>query len=89
MIIDTTCSVMERKMKEAPTFKIEEFYCEYEISFTTSPGAVVFNCDAVFNEKVTFNDSVTFNNENVRWGSNDITITADVNSGRILNYTYD
>ena len=70
MIIDTTCSVMERKMKEEPevpdlTFKVSGFSFDPPFgirSFTVSKNApIVFDCAVVFNGDVTFNDGATYN----------------------------
>ena len=72
MIIDTTCSVIERKMKEVPeepefTFKISD--CNFtmgtdNITFITSgAGSVIFDGggSVVFDCEVNFNSGVIFN----------------------------
>lgn len=72
MIIDTTCSVIERKMKEAPnklelTFRDSDFTVNMDTTnFTISTGGsgaipVVFNGEVNFNGNVVFNKCVTFN----------------------------
>lgn len=76
MIIDTTCSAMERKMKEADlavstrfqkpgllTFTLGDFELG-DIKMTFSNAPVVFDCEVVFNGGVTFNDCVTYRGDN-------------------------
>ena len=75
MIIDTTCSVIERKMKEVPekpelTFQITDSTSTNNIIFTTSgsvffdgAGSVIFDSEVNFNSGVIFNKCVTFNDK--------------------------
>ncbi len=77
MIIDTTCSVVERKMKDAPvpnqfTWNVGDFTVSMNnISFVSTNNIrsmndpVIFDCKVVFKRDVVFSDSVIFHADQI------------------------
>lgn len=62
MIIDTTCSVVERKMKKASNLDLESLPKFFVSDFSVDlDHPVVFNIPVVFEGGVTFKGSATFN----------------------------